>query len=363
VGSGDLTARADGDGLDAEYRVLADAFSDTTRHLSTLVRQIQHEAAGVAAAAAALTDASEQSAISTGEISATLASIAQETEGQLRNLTASRGVLESVAGSAAALDRTAEHAGELGSRIQATALGARDEIAGALGTLARARDVIGASAAEVERLDEASRAVEGFVAAIQEIAGHTNLLALNAAIEAARAGDHGRGFAVVAEEVRKLSTKSAESAEQVRAVVDVMRRQVRGAVASFREGVGGLGDVDAVSRGATGALEGIGTAVAGLDELARSVRAAAEANREAVRELEGHMALTSQHAESQAAASEEGAAGAQETAATAQEVAATATQLVENANRLSNLVSSFRVDEEIAEPKPHRPAPRALAAA
>ncbi|MBV9775380.1 MAG: methyl-accepting chemotaxis protein [Gemmatimonadetes bacterium] len=346
MGEGDLTARAESAGLDAEYRVLADAFTETTRRLSALVWQIQRESGDLAGSAAALTEASEQTAISTGEISATMASIAQETEGQLRNLIASQEILESVGDSVQALEQTAEHSRELGSHIQATALGARDEIAGALDTLGRARKVIGASAAEVERLEEASRAVEGFVVSIQEIAGHTNLLALNAAIEAARAGDHGRGFAVVAEEVRKLSTRSAESAQQVRSVVEAMRSQVRSAVASFREGVGGLGDVDAVSRTATEALEGISAAVSGLDELAHAVREAAETNRGAVERLESHLGLTSQHAEAQAAASEEGAAGAEETAATAQEVASTATQLAESATRLSHLVAAFRVDGE-----------------
>ena len=69
--------------------------------------------------------------------------------------------------------------------------------------------------AQIKDLERFTRELRDMAEGVASIAAQTNLLALNAAIEAARAGLAGRGFAVVAQEVRNLSSRSAETGRNI----------------------------------------------------------------------------------------------------------------------------------------------------
>ena len=73
----------------------------------------------------------------------------------------------------------------------------------------------------INDIEKASKDIKNIIVTIDDIAAQTDLLALNAAIEAARAGDAGKGFAVVAEEVRKLSSQSAEAVKQTTNLIKI----------------------------------------------------------------------------------------------------------------------------------------------
>lgn len=73
-----------------------------------------------------------------------------------------------------------------------------------------------------EAMDEINHevsAIRDAITVIDQIAFQTNILSLNAAVEAATAGEAGKGFAVVAQEVRNLATRSADAANEIKALV------------------------------------------------------------------------------------------------------------------------------------------------
>ncbi len=86
----------------------------------------------------------------------------------------------------------------------------------------------------ISALADSAEQVGQIVELIQTIAQRTNLLALNASIEAARGGEAGRGFAVVASEVKELAMQTSRATEQVAEQIRAMQDTTGASVNALR---------------------------------------------------------------------------------------------------------------------------------
>lgn len=124
----------------------------------------------------------------------------------------------------------------------------------------------------ISALSDSAEQVGQIVELIQTIAQRTNLLALNASIEAARGGEAGRGFAVVASEVKELATQTSRATEQVAEQIRAMQDTTGASVNALRAIAGQVKELESTAVSIASAVDQ--QSVAGQD-LARSIDLAA----------------------------------------------------------------------------------------
>ena len=132
---------------------------------------------------------------------------------------------------AASLEETAASMEELTATVRQNTDSARAASAladAALEATGHGGGVVDSVIDRMRGIAQSSGRIAEIISVIDGIAFQTNILALNAAGEAARAGEQGRGFAVVAGEVRSLAQRSAQSAKEIKALIEDSVAQING---------------------------------------------------------------------------------------------------------------------------------------
>ncbi|WP_417422332.1 methyl-accepting chemotaxis protein [Halomonas sp.] len=289
IADGDLTGRIEARGRN-EVGQLFSALATMQAKLKTLVISLRSSSESVFSGA--------------GDISVGSQDLSSRTEQQASALQQTASSMEEMSTTVSKNAETAVAADQLSVAASQSAKAGGEEVQH---TVQLMRDI----AASANRVND-------IIGVIDSIAFQTNILALNASVEAARAGEQGRGFAVVASEVRLLATRSAESAKEIRGLIEQTTSQITGGAAqaersghTIQQTVQAIGQVTALmgeistaSREQTGGIEQINAALTEMDSVT------------------------------------------QQNAALVQQTSAAAGALEDQARQLAELMATFRLDEQ-----------------
>lgn len=240
---------------------MANSFNHMTRSLRDIIHQLRTDADDLSSAASSMQHAMGTTHDDVNQQQTQIDQVATA----VNQLAASSQQVASYADSAATATEEADAQGSNGAVLIVEALGAVDTLAGN----------VTQAATVVSSLEQESENIGSVLAVINGIAEQTNLLALNAAIEAARAGEQGRGFAVVADEVRTLATRTQQSTEEIKAIIDRLQSGARDAAQNMEQSNHRANECVEMTEKAAEALAEISGSISTIKDMTQQIAAAA----------------------------------------------------------------------------------------
>ena len=151
----------------------------------------------------------------------------QSSESQFREVDMVATASEEMTQTSALVLANADRAAEMASQAEQSAQSGQAIVQQSADTMQELVERMAMAVPIANELEKNGGNISAILSVIEGISEQTNLLALNAAIEAARAGEQGRGFAVVADEVRQLASRTHDSVDQIRVVIEDLQNGTR----------------------------------------------------------------------------------------------------------------------------------------
>ncbi|WP_120966460.1 methyl-accepting chemotaxis protein [Comamonas sp. lk] len=299
IAAGDLTASVTNNRHDELGRLLQ-SLNTMTQRLRSVVGQVRSGVESVSSASGQIATGNQDLSARTEQTAANL----EETAASMEELTATVTQSADTARQANQLAATAAQAAEQGGQV--------------------VRQVVNS----MQQITDSSRKIADIIGVIDSIAFQTNILALNAAVEAARAGEQGRGFAVVASEVRNLAQRSAEAAKEIKQLI----------TASVDNVQSGSQQVELAGK----SMEDIVSSVRRVSDLIGEITASSTEQRDGINQVNQAVSNLDQMT--------------QQNAALVEESSAAALSMQEQAQRLSEVVSTFKLGQDSYALRPSAPA-------
>jgi methyl-accepting chemotaxis protein len=287
ITAGNLTHQVHADGRD-EMSDLMRALAEMQNSLRGMVGQIR--------------SATDSIATASSEITAGNHDLSTRTEQTAGNLQQAASSMEQLTGTVRQTADSARQANQLATSAAEVA--------------ARGGDVVSQVVSTMDEINASSKKIADIIGVIDGIAFQTNILALNAAVEAARAGEQGRGFAVVASEVRSLAGRSAEAAREIKGLIGASVDKVES------------GSRLVADAGQT--MTEIVSSVQRVSDIIGEITAATSEQSDGIGTVNGSVIQLDQMTQQNAALVEQSAAAAE--------------SLKDQANRLSQVMGTFRIN-------------------
>lgn len=325
---GSVTGRKDEIGLiGGSGQTLTDKLREVIGKTKDMATNLKNSGENLAGSAQQATDASGQVSSAVEDISRGSVSQAESVQTAAQNTETIGTSIDAVAGDVGSLNAAAREMQESCDSV----LNAMNELIGQSGEVTKSVSRIGDV---INSTNDSANEISKFTETIQDIAAQTNLLSLNASIEAARAGEMGKDFAVVAGEIGSLAKQSADSATQIKEIVDKL-------LADAAESVTVMEELNKNFEAQSEKLNETKDNMGSMGEKVATVSTSADNIESRVEELNRAKDTLVGIIEDLSAISEENAASTQQTNASMEELNATFTTINEAAGDLRSLAENL----------------------